>query len=574
MKPLTLEGVAAELHEQLRQALHLQSTDAGSHCRGALINPEWGLPDPTHGATGALVTGAGCLYLLSRTRGVVVDGIDELLDHAQLAGHYLLRAQRPTGRIDLPTCNYDSAPDTAFVVQDFARLLEHGRPLPVDDPRWAKLLTSVETFFARAARGLIDGGFHTPNHRWVIASALAKAQQLLPGFDAERAIELFTAEGVDIDAEGAFQERSAGVYDAVTNRSLLMLDAVRPWPAATEAVVRNLAFNAHMLHADGTIETALSRRQDAAKAIVPAGLIPVALAAARRTGDGRPAALANHLWSNRSQIDIPTLVEILWEMIADARPVDPSSLPGRFARLFPANRLWRMRDGLLSVSAFAGRPDLASVVYGQARICAVRIRQAYFGAAGDFIADSIEPRQAGVELRSSGRHHPRRPAYDLALDETVPVDRWEQMLPRRAQRQLPPAAMSLDVRLAPDGLDLHLRAQDGLEGVATCMVFDCPPGGRWDTDSAAFDPLGGQVIALKAGRATIAYGPDRIEIGPGAGAHRMLHMRDLPPALGMVRIMLTWLTPIDHVIQLRFRRGMTPRKQPQVDAGQPEAESG
>ena len=63
---------------------------------------------------------------------------------------------------------------------------------------------------------------------------------------------------MDLDAEGFFIERSVGVYDAVTDCSLLLIAENYGWPAALKAVERNLTLDLRRLHADGTSETGLS----------------------------------------------------------------------------------------------------------------------------------------------------------------------------------------------------------------------------------------------------------------------------------------------------------------------------
>ena len=81
---------------------------------------------------------------------------------------------------------------------------------------------------------MMDGGFHTPNHRWVIASALAQAARFSPDQDVRRTVNAYLTEGVDLDAEGFFIERSVGVYDAVNTRSLLLIAENYGWPAALD----------------------------------------------------------------------------------------------------------------------------------------------------------------------------------------------------------------------------------------------------------------------------------------------------------------------------------------------------
>ena len=70
-------------------------------------------------------------------------------------------------------------------------------------------------------------------------------------------------------------------------------------------------------------------------------------------------------------------------------------------------------------------------------------------------------------------------------------------------------------------------------------------------------PQAGQVIFLKQGYGTMRYGNDTIRIGPGADAHRMWAMRDTEPAPDHVRVLLTFVTPVDHTFSLSCSHGIT-----------------
>ena len=151
----------------------------------------------------------------------------------------MLRTQRPGGRIDLPTCNPDSGPDTAFVVQLLCAVLELIRIEPRRAARLpAVVVRGMERFVARAAGAL--GEFHTPNHRWVVASALAQTGALFPKLRHEKMLRALLAEGFDLDADGFYLERSPAIYDAVSNRSLLLLHEFADAPDALSAVERSL----------------------------------------------------------------------------------------------------------------------------------------------------------------------------------------------------------------------------------------------------------------------------------------------------------------------------------------------
>jgi hypothetical protein len=52
------------------------------------------------------------------------------------------------------------------------------------------------------------------------------------------------------------------------------------------------------------------------------------------------------------------------------------------------------------------------------------------------------------------------------------------------------------------------------------------------------------------------YGYDVIRIGPGAYAHGMWAMRDAELAPDYVRVLLTFLTPVDVTLHVRISQGL------------------
>ncbi|MFM2089994.1 MAG: hypothetical protein RLZZ127_483, partial [Planctomycetota bacterium] len=81
---------------------------------GACWRAEFAIPDPGH-TWGALILAA--TVQLAAAPGSPRRGDPALLDRARAMARWLRGQQRPTGRIDLLPCNYDSGPDSAFAWQ-------------------------------------------------------------------------------------------------------------------------------------------------------------------------------------------------------------------------------------------------------------------------------------------------------------------------------------------------------------------------------------------------------------------------------------------------------------------------
>lgn len=548
---LTLKNVLPILRHYIAEGQHWQITDKARADYGGLVNPHYGLADPL--VTGGFIV--GCAYLSLGTG----ETDSQLLERAILAADHLLKAQRPSGLIDFLSVNYDSSPDTGFLVQQLCTVIELGQSQAQSDPQWATLLEKLEQFVRRAVVGLLDGGFHTPNHRWGIVSALAQAQALFPDLQVKTTIDAYLAEGVDIDAEGFFIERSVGNYDAVNDWALLLIAENWDCPEALDAVQRNLSLDLHLLHADGTAETGLSRRQDYGTRNVPLNLAACYLLCHRAAPNPLFVRAAQMLWERAA----PSAPAVLWLCYALLKGGDPEpvevALPEDFARHFALNGIWRVRRGLLSATFFQGTTRLLTLTYGRAELSSVKISQTYFGKeTGWFISDSLHVEGNRAILRSEGRRNPRRPGYELPLGRPVPPERWAGTMAERELRRLPPATSILTVQEVAGGFDLRYQTLDGLDGVAAQIALDFPPGGIWETEDTCTRPVAGQVLFLKQGYGAMRFGNDVIRIGPGAHAHRMWQMRDAETAPNHVRVLLTFLTPVDHPFQLRVSRGLNP----------------
>lgn len=564
--PLTLAEVLGGLGHQVARYLNQQQTVPGRFDTGAVIRSDWGVDDP--GGTAGLVAMALWIHLVRRQYPALVspEPDEAVLRHQTLrALTYLERAQRPGGLTDLRDCNYDSSPDAGFILQAILPPLHLARNVPPADT-WSEVVARLGDFARRMTEGARTGGFHTPNHRWVIVAALHLAEDLFPEIAVAPTIAAYLAEGIDIDEEGFYSERSAGVYDAICARSLYLI-ADRPALLGCDlrgTVEQNLLADTYLLNDDGTIETGLSRRQDAQNA-PPATNLAVPYVTAHfhaRSDQNRRLFLhtAQWLW-DRTPLDRRDYYDMSQVLLAHGEPdnLGASPLPP-CVKHFPQAGLWRLRRGPLSVSVFRDQPRLLNFRHGAAYLASVSIHQSYFGV-GQFLADEMEtsdePGGARVRLVSRGLRNPYRPGYEQPLGRAVAPERWQETRALREVRRVPPAAGELIIEPMDENvLRVRYHTLSGLDRVTTQIALDFPAGGVWETDDTCFEPQAGQTIFLKNGCGTMRYGNDSVRIGPGADAHRMTAMRDaIPAAPGRIRVLMTFVTPVDHTFTVAGATG-------------------
>lgn len=552
------------LDEAIPSLADRQVADPDHPEAGGFLGPD-GLAGPTGVGSATLF---GYAYLLP---GSAYRGEGDLVDRVERAAAWGRRRRRSSGRFDLLITNFDSAPDTGFTVQSMAPLVRAARRAAADgDGGAGRIAEALGELIRTAAPGMATGGFHTPNHRWVLVSAMALAVELYPELAGQvgPVIDAYLAEGIDINADGEYSERSTAVYNPVCNRSLRLAAESLGRPELLAPVRANLELSYHLMHADATVVTSTSRRQDRGARVVPNGLADSYLYLAHRDGDGRFAAIADGLVERGGPVSPwclePYLTHPEWRDRELARTPPETS----YRRYYPAAGLWRVRRGAASATLAAGLSTPFSLRCGAAELSAVRLSSTYF-ATGQFVGEGMEPLDggAGVRLVHPGRnplYHEKgydRPVYWLPVGDGTRVEsgNWEEVRGRRPTFELPAMAIQLEAREVGKGgaFDLQVRTAGGLAGVPFQVELVFEPGGTVEVEGALFEARAGATMFLKAGHATYRVGGDEITVGQGACAHRMWQMHNAPKAPEQFRMLLTFLTPVDHLLQVGTGRCQT-----------------
>ncbi|MBF4636150.1 hypothetical protein ITJ38_17200 [Agreia pratensis] len=404
---------------------------------------------------------------------------------------YALAGMQGDGGLFSSEGNLDSPPDTAFTINDLcsAVSLVDGADDPVRD-RWSGIRRQLEDIALRAAPALATGGVHTPNHRWEVASALAGLNSLWPDDKVRARAELWLAEGIDIDADGLYSERS-GIYAAeVTNPSLLNIARDLDRPELRDVVLRNLRAYTGLVEDDGEVENVHSRRQDQRLAYdVELFLSPLRQLAIEHD-DGRLAALASGIVSRGLRHPGRHLAEVLRHpAMARHLPVVVGS-PCAEDAFYPESRLLRVRRGPVSASLFAGSDfsrtgriasglansaTLVRARHGGAVLRSIRLAPTFFsmGCVRPQRLELIENGAVLSETRRSGYYEPLGVGSPRDLSEPVSEGRYFASMDFE-NRSID--AMSLTTIVTATVDDHGVSIDVGFEGVATRyaveLVFD------------------------------------------------------------------------------------------------------
>jgi hypothetical protein len=477
-------------------------------------------------------------------------GSGELTDPLRLAVRYLLAAQHDDGTTDLPETNFHSPPDTAFCLEALcpAYVLLHASP----QPAVVAVADELGQFIVRAGAALTTGGVHTPNHRWVVCGALASINALFPNPKYLGRIEQWLAEGIDIDPDGQFTEKSTSVYSPVVDRALLTVARHLDRPALLEAVRRNLEMTLYYVHPDGEVVTEASRRQDRYQRGSMAKYYYSYRFLALRDGNGRFAAMARQIERHaRPQLGAELGALLTEPDLRRALPAD-APLPTDYAKVFAYSNLARIRRGSASGTVLAGNTTLFSFRKGAAALEAVRLASAFFGK-GQFVSDDLVVRDGRYVLRqkldgpyfqpltaaqiADGEHVRMAPNGTLAADSRAARAR-SNLQHYEAVVEITETAgaftLAFSITGTPDvpvSLELAFRHGGKLEGVT-------PVAGTRDA------------FLLASGSGRYVLGDDVITFGPGHAEHRYTQVRGALPKWDGQSVYLTGFTPFQTTLTI------------------------
>lgn len=504
--------------------LKAQVTDPGSPWRGAVpdqVGLHWAGP-----AAGAVET-LTASFVHARSR---LHRDQEVLERIRLAAGFLERSQSPQGNIDLPTTNFNSPPDTGFVVHNVATAAAIAKGQGHE-----AITSALRPFLVKAGGGMVEGGVHTPNHRWVIGAALAQVHALFPDARFVRRIDEWLAEGIDIDRDGQFTERSTLVYNIVTDRAFIVMAAKLGRPELLEPVRRNLHALPYLIHADGELVTEISRRQDQ---FTRGGLngywFPLSYMAIT-DNDAQLGALARGIAPESARlsalIEYPELLHALPEAAA---------LPENFEKRLADVGIARIRRGPLSATiVLTGSSRFFTLRHGEAVVEGVRFATAFFGK-GQFVPDAADARTGGYGLRQS-----LTAPYYQPIARTVTPETWTAVRAERRPSEICTMQHAVEIAEAERGFRLRLRAA-GTAGVPVAVEICLREGGRLD----GCRPIAGapETFLLERDTATYRVGRNQIRFGPGDAPHQYTQIRGAEPRLPGLTVYLTGFTPFDRTV--------------------------
>lgn len=466
--------------------------------------------------------------------------------------------------------NLESPPDTGFLLES----LTAGAHILMKDnsPALTQVNSDVKKFIQKAGDALAVGGVHTPNHRWVVCAALARVNALYPDKKYINRIEDWLGEGIFIDKDGHYPERSQN-YSAVENNSLITMARLLNRPALYEPVRRNLDMTYYYMEPNGDLVITDSRRQDQWSDKRMIAFYPFYRYMAIKDNNGRYAAIAR-LIEKMEGFDKEIMNTSVYHFMEEPllqKPLPASEPPSvNFEKLFTTSSLLRIRRENVSSTLFGGAdwpiiiasgrsnsPNFFSFRKGNAILKYMRLSSSFF-SMGYFYSDGLKKdgnkyvlhKKLEVPYYQPLPKNKRKADGDYKLSASIDSRFWNKM---DFENRPVSNVKTLDTTVTlveTNGSNELTFFVDGPAGVPVTIELCFKEGG---TLTGVTDG-GNNNKFLESGMAKYEFGGDAIQFGPGVVAHktiRGLEGERYSTHFGSLRtegmhVYLTGVTPFTH----------------------------
>ncbi len=494
---------------------------------------------------------------------------EELIKWLEEAMDIMSNAQYPDGTLDSGG-NRQSPPDTAFVLE---HICTAAAVMKMDEYLEFQLVkVKLGKFIRNAAEAMVTGGVHTPNHRWVVCAALARIYSLFPDEKYIRRIDEWMAEGIYINEDGHYPERS-GNYAAVVNWSLITVSRFLNRPELLSPVVKNLTTTYYYTEPNGDLISIDSRRQDQwyTQSVTKFYLQYRYLAI--KNNDKMFSYIAKYIENLpdfRDQILSRALLDFMENTDLKNELPKSKTISKDFEKFFEEANLARIRHGNTSMTIFGGNdkpiivssgrssnPNFLSYRKGRAILKYMRLSTSFF-RMGYFSSDGLakgDQKYILKEIKEAYYYQPmpegsRKADGDYKLSQSVDGRFWNKMdFDSRQKSNVQKLITVVEITENKGILDLNFKV-GGPPNVAVTieMCFNedgLLTGTEIDSDNNYF---------LNEGFGEYSIGSETIKFGPGKVEHKRvsrLESEQYAYHQGSLRtdglhVYLTGYTPFNH----------------------------
>ena len=515
--------------------LNKQIDKPGDRWDGGLANAHE-IPNPH--STRSFITVLASAYASEYSEYYLSPELEKPLEKASAC---LLNVQYEDGTIDLYSTNFHSTPDTAFIVNDLAPAYNCLKRL--DRPGLKPCLANIELFLSNAGKCLSVGGIHTPNHRWVVCAALAWVNSIFPSAKYVDRIDEWLSEGVDLDPDGQYTEKSVGVYSPTCDTMFVTIGRLLNRPELLEIARKNLNMSLYYIQPGGEVVTDASGRQDSTYTAFVNGYYYAYRYLALTDKKPEFAAVCSLIEREMPEKIRRFLPHLLEDPFLRQTLTDTAEFPTDYFKRFIHSGIFRIRRGSTDMTIIEHNPTFFSYRKGNAVLQSLRLAAAFFGSRGQFISEQCVVEGEKITLSKSITHGYMQPIpQENRTGEVIwgPISRSKrevteaQTMNYQVVIEESGGKVSLDITIegtdhVPVSLEMSFRKRGSLNGVMT----------HENVADAYF---------LERGSGTYTVGKDVIHFGPGATAHKWAQMRGMLPKQEGNSVYITGYTPFRQTL--------------------------
>lgn len=480
----------------------------------------------------------------------------KILQRILLGLDYIRGVQHESGLFDYVTCNFFSAPDTAFCIKKLLpvyQYLSQKAKTPDFSQGEGKILKKLEPIVKDGAKGLLEGGFHTPNHRWAIASVLMTCGKLFDSQEMKDAAFSYLKEGIDCNEDGEFAEKSAGNYNRINNDAMIMLSKATGDDSYEQHAIRNLKMMLTYWEPDDSIFTANSTRFDKDRLIFPKDYYMEFLELGDKYQIPEFLQMCNSIFEivDRKHITSPDF--LIWFMLNPkfrTMKVEGSYIRPDFRSFYEESGIARGQQGRFTYTVMGGKSNFFYIHNGTMKL--------EMKVAGSF-CEHRAFKSEKMERISDSEYHLSQTMqgwYYLPFQEKPATSDWWKMDNASREKKMGPD-MQIDVwvREVEDGMDIRVKTS-GVEG-APWRIELAFSGVNFLTNDYMEMPLtGSEVLVVKQGYTEVTNGKDTLIVGPCFGEHHFTEGKEDSETKtpGAATLYLTAYTSFDRTIEIRNKR--------------------
>ena len=537
------ERVVRDTEKRVRHALRSQNLQPDSPYYGAFVMPN-GVYMQKH-----------ALYQIASLAAAYCNRDtayyhDEAVLTSMLRGlDYVDSTQHENGLFDYITCNFFSAPDTAFCIGIILPAYQYLRKL-TDLTEGEKLLkTRLEKIIHAGGRGLLEGGFHTPNHRWAIAGLLAQCGKLFGEEDLTAAAFEYLKEGIDCNADGEYSEKSAGNYNGVNNHAMLLLADALEDDSYEQHVIRNLRMMLTYWEPDDSIFTANSTRFDKDRLVYPDGYYFFYLYLGSKYHIPEFLAMANYIFRiifEKNLLSPDLLIEFMLHPELICVESELCDTPVRYKAFYAESGIARVRREGFSYTVMKDKSNFLYVHNGSIKLAA-KIGGSFCEHRA-FKAECMWEEDGAFHLRQVMRGW-----YYLPFEQPPATSDWWQMdNASRPKKWGPDMQIDVIVRDTEQGIDVDIRTS-GVQGAPWRVELAFSGIDRISNEHMTMPVHGDEVLVLKDSYFTVSNPLATMEVGPAFGYHHFTDGKEDSEVKtpGAATVYMTDYTQFHHVISIR-----------------------